>query len=203
VIATIPDVTEFPYFTTIPFDGLTLDEENATTLNSIYNPIDIYFQVGKNAFVIEDPTAGSFGVRKMVLGEKILLSVPLDSVKCFKMGSVFPFRNEFILTNDEQVAIRSKIASYNIIIQNTANTYNLALVDGFNFFKNFQTGTSYNGINMTSNFVSGGAFSLDGTSLTPRGNALFANQFIKAINAKYNSKIWELDATKYRGVKFP
>ena len=102
-ISNIPDVTDFPYFTTIPFDGLNLDADNAFTLNEIYNPIGIYFQVGKNAFVIEDPIAGAFGVRQMVEGELILLSVPLDSLKCNKMGSVFPFRNEFVLTNPELV----------------------------------------------------------------------------------------------------
>lgn len=203
VITTIPDVTEFPYFTTIPYDGLVLDEANAASLNSIYNPIGISFHAGKNGFVIQDPTAGAFGVRQMVAGEKILLSVPLDSVRCNKMGSVFPFRNEFVLTIDEQIEIRSKITAYNSVIQNTASTYNLALVDGYNFFKGFETGITYNGIAMTAKFVSGGAFSLDGTTLSPRGNALYANQFIKAINTKYNSKIWELDATKYRGVKFP
>lgn len=202
-ISTIPDVTEFPYFTTIPFDGLDLDEESAQSLNDIYNPIGISFHVGKNAFVIEDPDAGAFGVRQMVEGEMILLSVPLDSVKCFKMGSVFPFRNEFILTANELSDLRSTIISYNIVIQNFASEYNLALVDSYSFFKNLKTGIVYNGISMNAKFVSGGAFSLDGATLNPRGNALLANKFLNAINLKYNSKIPALDVTKFRGVIFP
>ena len=203
VISNIPDVTEFPYFNTIPYNGLVLDAANAQTLNDIYNPIGISFMVGANAFVIEDPTAGVFGVRKMVEGEKILLSVPLDSVKCNKMGSVFPFRDEFVLEQSEINEIRNTISSYNGVISASASSFNLAFVDAYSFYKTLNAGTVYNGVSMSATFVSGGAYSLDGRTLTPRGNAFFANKFIQAINSKYNSKIWELNATGYRGVIFP
>lgn len=202
-IATIPDITDFPFFSTIPYDGLNLDADKAQTLNDIYNPIGIYFQVGKNAFVIEDPSAGAFGVRQMVAGELILLSVPLDSVKCYKMGSVFPFRDEFVLKQNEISEIRTAVDGYNQKIVSLANTYDLALVDAFSFFKNVKTGIVYNGISLTAKFVSGGTFSLDGITLNPRGNALLANEFIKAINVKYKSNVPTVDATKFRGVIFP
>ena len=202
-LSNIPDVTDFPYFTTIPFDGLNLDADNAFTLNEIYNPIGIYFQVGKNAFVIEDPTAGAFGVRQMVEGELILLSVPLDSLKCNKMGSVFPFRNEFVLTNPELVDIRNTINGFNTVLASAAANYNLAFVDSYSFFKQLKTGIVYNGISLSAKFVSGGAYSLDGITLNPRGNALLANEFIGVINQKYKATIPKVDATKYRGVIFP
>ncbi len=203
VISNIPDVTTAPFFTTIPFDGLTLDAEKAQTLNDIYNPIGIFFQVGKNAFMIEDPAAGAFGVRQMVEGELILLSVPLDSLKCNKMGSVFPFRNEFILTNAELTEIRNTITEYNAALVNLGINYNLALVDSYTFFNQLKTGIVYNGIAINAKFVSGGAYSLDGLTLNPRGNALLANEFITSINQKYKSTIPKIDATKYRGVIFP
>ena len=203
VISNIPDVTDFPYFTTIPFDGLNLDADNALTLNEIYNPIGIYFQVGKNAFVINDPAAGAFGVRQMVEGELILLSVPLDSLKCNKMGSVFPFRNEFILTNPELSEIRNTINGFNTVLSSAATNYNLAYVDSYSFFKQLKTGIVYNGISITAKFVSGGAYSLDGVTLNPIGNALLANEFITSINQKYKATIPKVDATKYRGVIFP
>jgi hypothetical protein len=38
---------------------------------------------------------------------------------------------------------------------------------------------------------------------TPRGYAILANEMIKAINAKYGASVPGVDATKYRGVKFP
>jgi hypothetical protein len=172
-------------------------------LNDIYNPIGIFFQVGKNAFMIEDPTAGAFGVRQMVEGELILLSVPLDSLKCNKMGSVFPFRNEFVLTNAELTDIRNTINGFNNVISNAAANYNLAFVDSYSFYNQLKTGIVYNGISINAKFVSGGAYSLDGLSLNPRGTALLANEFITAINQKYQSTIPKVDATKFRGVIFP
>ena len=42
---------------------------------------------------------------------------------------------------------------------------------------------------MTSDFVKGGAFSLDGIHLTARANAYVANQFLAAINATYGSTL--------------
>jgi hypothetical protein len=203
VVGTIPDVTEMPYFTTIPYDGLDLDEESAQTLNEVYNPIGIYFNVGKNPFVIEDPSAGVFGVRLMEEGELILLSVPLDSVKCYKMGSVFPFRNEFVLTNSEINTIRTAVSNYNSVLLTKANQKGLAVVDVNNFYHKFKAGIVYNGVAMNSKFVSGGAYSLDGIHLNPRATALLTNEFIKAINNRYNSSIPYANASKYRGVIFP
>lgn len=203
VVGTIPDVTEMPYFTTIPYNGLDLDEESAETLNQVYNPIGIYFTVGKNPFVIEDPSAGAFGVRLMEEGELILLSVPLDSVKCYKMGSVFPFRNEFVLTNTEIISIRSAIDNYNSILVAKAQAKGLAVADVNGFYKKFKNGIVYNGVSMNAKFVSGGAYSLDGVHLNPKANALLANEFIKAINTRYNATIPYADASKYRGIIFP
>jgi hypothetical protein len=203
VVGTIPDVTEMPYFTTIPYNGLDLDEESATTLNEIYNPIGINFNVGKNPFVIEDPSAGVFGVRLMEEGELILLNVPLDSVKCYKMGSVFPFRNEFILTNQEIGEIRNRTTQYNAVLVSEAQSRGLAVADVESFYSKITDGFVYNGITMSARFVSGGAYSLDGIHLNPRGNALLANEFIKAVNETYNAKIPFADATKYRGIIFP
>ena len=203
IVSTLPDVTKMPYFNTIPYDGLNLDEANAASLNAIYNPIGLSFVVGKNAFVIQDPSAGTFGVRQMVPGEKIVLSVPLDSVKCNKMGSVFPFRDEFVLTLDEVNSIKNNTELYNNYITAKAAEKNIALVETDDFYASLTSGIVFNGIGLNPNFVSGGAYSLDGINLNPRGNALLANEFIKAINAKYKSNIPTVDATLFRGVIFP
>jgi hypothetical protein len=203
VVSSIPDVTELPYFTTIPYNGLNLTAEKVESLNSIYNPIGISFHEGANPFVIEDPSAGAFGVRLMEPGELILLSVPLDSVKCNQMGSVFPFRDEFILTNTELDNIRTKIDSYNSVLLNAANERNLAFVDTYALVEKLSSGMIYNGISLNLKFVSGGVVSLDGLTFNPKGNALLTNEFIKAINLKYTSTLPLIDVTKYRSTIFP
>lgn len=203
VVANIPDVTTLPFFTTIPYNGLNLTPEKVASLNQIYNPIGISFQVGANPFIIEDPTAGVFGVRKMVPGELLLLSVPLDSVKCFQMGSVFPLRNEFVLTLSELEEIRSTTQQYNAILEIQAAENNLALTDLEAFYQKLATGIVYNGIGLSLKFVSGGTVSLDGLTLNPKGNALLTNEFIKSVNNKYNASIPLVDVTNFRSTYFP
>jgi len=202
-IATIPDVTMMPYFTTIPWNGLSLDNSNVGTLNSIYNPLGFYFQLGANPFMMVDSTANMFAVRQIQSAELLLLSLPLDSVKCNQMGVLFPIRDEFVLDAGELNVLRGKIQAYNNFIRQIAQTYNLALVNTDQFVSNLADGFTYNGVSMSAKFVSGGAYSLDGIYLNPRGNALFANAFIKAINQKYHSTIPEVNANKFDGVRFP
>jgi hypothetical protein len=203
IVSNIPDVTDLPYFTTIPYNGLNLTEEKAASLNQIYNPIGIYFQVGANPFMIEDPSTGIFGVRQMEKGELVLLSVPLDSVKCNSMGSLFPFRNEFVLTLTEIAEIQSKTQAYNNVLENLSIQRNLAFVDSYSFLKKLKSGHVYNGISLSLKFVSGGVVSLDGLTFNPKGNALLTNEFIKTINIKYASTIPLVDVTSYRSTIFP
>ena len=203
VIATIPNISDWPFFNTIPYNGLTLDAEKAASLNQIYNPIGISFVVGANPFMVLDPNAGMFGVRPAVPGEKILLTAPLDSVKCNQMGSIFPFRNEFVLTTDEVATIQLRIEAFNAVIRQKATTYGFALVETGDFYEKLTTGFTYNGASLSAKFVSGGAFSLDGIHLNPRGNALLSNEFIKAVNKKFTAKIPLINALNYNAILFP
>jgi hypothetical protein len=64
------------------------------------------------------------------------------------------------------------------------------------------TGITVNGYTMKEDYVSGGAFSLDGFHPSPRGYALIANKFIEAINAKYESTVKTVNVGTYR-ILFP
>jgi hypothetical protein len=203
VVGTIPDITQIPYFTTIPYNGLNLDADKAASLNQIYGPLGFSFIVGSNPFMIEDPTAGAFGVRPMVEGEMILLSVPLDSMKCHQYGSVYPLRDEFVLTLAELQEIRNQILAYNQVIRQYANFHGFAIADTADFYAKLNDGFVYNGVTMSAKFVSGGAYSLDGIHLNPRGNALLANVFINAINKTYKSSIPFANALFYSSTYFP
>jgi hypothetical protein len=203
VVGTIPDITQMPYFTTIPYNGLNLDDEKAASLNQIYGPLGFSFTIGSNPFMIEDPAAGAFGVRPMVEGELILLSVPLDSMKCHQYGSVYPLRDEFVLTLAELQEIRNQILAYNQVIRQYANFHGFAIAETADFYAKLNDGFVYNGVAMSSKFVSGGAYSLDGIHLNPRGNALLANVFINAINKTYKSSIPFANALFYSSIYFP
>lgn len=205
VVGNVPDITALPYFTTVPYNGLTLTQALADQLNGLYGPLNIgiSFHAGNNAFVIKDPSANSLGMRQIRSDEYILLDVPLDSVKCYFMGSTVPIPNQYVLTETEVASIKTATSAYNVKLKSAAQAKGLAFVDVSAFLSATKTGVVYNGIDLNAQFVKGGSFSLDGVHLTPIGNAMLANEFIKAINATYGSSIPQVDASKYRGVIFP
>lgn len=202
VIMNIPDLNSMPYFTTVPYNGLMLDQANADALTAAYAGLGISFQAGPNGFIIEDAAAPG-GLRKINAGEMVLLTVPQDSLKCAGWGSMKPIPNQFVLTSTEIAQISTAIAEYNTVLKTLADDNGLAFVDMNAFMNSMKSGIIYNGVGLSMQFVSGGIFSLDGINLTPRGNALLANEIIKSINKKYSSKIPQLDATRYSGVVFP
>lgn len=202
-VANIPDITSLPYFTTAPYNGLALSSaDQVAALNNAYKPFGITFQLGANPFIIEDANAP--GKRRQIQSnEYVLLSIPQDSLKCKQWGSVKPIPNQYVLTNTEINAIKSAVTAYNSKLQSVAASKGLAFVDVNAFLASVEKGITYNGIELSTKFVSGGAFSLDGVHLTPLGNAMLANEFIKSINRTYGATLPLVDASKYSGVKFP
>jgi lysophospholipase L1-like esterase len=89
------------------------------------------------------------------------------------------------------------------VINKHAQDRNVPFVDMKSFFATLETGIHYNGIDYNTEFVSGGAFSLDGIHLNPRGNALLANHILQTVNTFYKATIPLTDVNKYPGVKFP
>ena len=205
VITNIPSIKTMAYFNTIPWDALKLTKLKADSLTDLYatNFDSTVFYEGNNGFIIEDLSVPFLEFRQAVKGEMILLNIPLDSVKCYKWGSLIPLPNRYVLTLPEINTIENTIDSYNIILKNLAASKGLAFVDVNSFFAKVKTGYFYNGVSVNANFVSGGFYSLDGLNLTARGNALLANECIKAINATYSASIPEVDAMKYPAVIFP
>ena len=205
VVTNIPSIKTMAYFNTIAWNALNLDAANAQSLTNAYANLDsTKFHEGVNPFIIEDVNVPFLGFRQAVEGEFILLNVPLENVKCGpKWGSVNPIPDQYCLTLSEIDVIENAITSYNNILRNIASSKGLAFVDVNAFFSKVKSGFIYNGVTVNAAFVSGGAYSLDGLNLTARGNALLANEFIKAINSAYSATIPEVNAMKYPAVIFP
>jgi hypothetical protein len=214
VLATVPDVVSAPYFNTInaklPYNGLILTQEQADGLNTLYTRFghpEIHFVAGADPWVITD-NLGNW--KQMGPNDLFLLNLPTDSVKCRGMGMAnpvtqlpYPIPGKFVLEESEQVNLEAAVTGYNAVITTLASTYGLALADMNAYMKDFVSGLVFDGIKMTTTFVTGGTFSTDGLHLNPRGNAVVANYFIQAINEKYGSTIPQVDETAYHGLIFP
>jgi len=202
VIGNIPDLIDLPFFTTIPYNGLTLTQSLADQLNPLYAPLGMSFIAGDNPFVVADADS-TLGFRKIQPDEFLVLTTPLDSIKCYNWGSLKPIPERFCLKKSEIDAIQTTITNYNIKLRAVAQAKGLAFADVNAFYKKIKSGIVYNGVAINAEFVKGGVFSLDGIQLNPIGNAMLANEFIKAINQTYSSTIQQVDVTKFRGVVFP
>ncbi|MBX7094201.1 MAG: hypothetical protein K1X56_05730 [Flavobacteriales bacterium] len=206
VLATIPDFRTMPFYTTIPWNGADLDQENADSLTSIYASAGmnhIQFHEGKNGFIIQDPNAGG-GYRQLLNGEYILLTVPLDSMKCSYYGIMInPIHDRYALDSAEIAQIDATRDAYNTAIRNKAQQYDLALADLDEYYTKLNSGITWNGVLYNSVFVSGNFFSLDGFHPTQKGSNLIANQFILAINAHYGSSFPTIYCNDCNSIKFP
>jgi hypothetical protein len=217
VMANIPDVTSIPYFTTIPYNGLVLTRQSLVdSVNMAMSLFQLPFRyvLGANPFLVKDPSSPHpyFKVRQMQPGELVTLAVPQDSMKCFGMGIIgaithtpYPIPDQYVLLAPELEALKTATNTYNAIIDTLAANRRVGVVDVHTRMQELssQSGIVWDGVRLTSKFVSGGAFSLDGIHLTPRGNAMSANFFIDAINKRFGSKIPYVDITKYKGNIFP
>ncbi|MEJ8589819.1 G-D-S-L family lipolytic protein [Riemerella anatipestifer] len=120
-------------------------------------------------------------------------------------GVTFPLEDQHVLIPSEKQAVLTATAKYNASIKALADTYGLAFVDANAKMVelNSTSGIQFDGVKYTTSFLTGGAFSLDGVHLTGRGYAVIANEFIKAINAKYKSTLPQVSPNSYSGIKFP
>ena len=120
-------------------------------------------------------------------------------------GITFPLEDAHVLIPSEITAINKATTAYNTAISALATQYNIAFVDANAKMVelNAGSGIQWNGVKYNAVFATGGAFSLDGVHLTGRGYGIVANEFIKAINAKYSSTLPLVNPNKYSGVTFP
>jgi len=115
-------------------------------------------------------------------------------------GVTYPMQDQFVLIPTEQQEVTAATAAFNQIIKSVAANKGLAFVDANALLDRVATsGINYDGGTITSEFATGGAFSLDGIHLTPRGYAFIANEIIEAINETYDSTIPKVNIGSYSG----
>lgn len=118
-------------------------------------------------------------------------------------GVSVPLADKWVLSKNEIAELKTATDAYNGIIQAAAATNNLAIVYADELMKKLATtGITANNYTLNATFATGGAFSLDGFHPTPRGYALIANEFLKAINTKYGPNLKGVNLGNYR-ILFP
>ena len=198
VISNLPCISSIPFFNTIHYNHLLLDNASAELLNSKYHSTEIKFQAGHNSFLIEDVTKVN-GIRQIEKGEFILLDILLDENKYNYLKALIPIPKKYYLSKKEIEHVQTNLTAYNTIIKNIALKKNIGLVDTDNLLKTIKTDRVYNENSLSIKYKTGGIFSLDGLHINQLGQALLANEFIKATNHTYCAHIHKVNITKFRG----
>jgi lysophospholipase L1-like esterase len=200
-VATVPDVTSIPYFNTVTVAAILagVQKVNPNVKNIYINALVSGTTYAPRAATNNDLMVLTFPTSK--IGQPV--STPVGPLP-YGLTPYTPIENQYVLDVNEVTLTQQHVISFNSTIKSIAASKGLAVFDAYTFLNNIkQHGLIVDGIDMNSGFITGGIFSLDGVHLTPRGYSIVANEFIKAINAKYGSSIPLADVASYPSVKFP
>jgi hypothetical protein len=201
VVATVPDVTSIPYFNTITVGAILAGVQAANpTVKALYI----------NALV----SGTTYAPRPATASDLIVLTFPTSMIGTpvstpfgplpYGLTPYTPIDNQYVLDANEVALTQDYVKSYNQTIKTVAASKGLAVFDAYAFLDQVKKyGLVENGVFLDSQYIQGGIFSLDGVHLTPRGYSIVANEFIKAINAKYGTTIPLADVSQYHGILFP
>ncbi len=181
VCSTLPNVTSIPFVTTFTVASLKADYN--------YNKVWI--------------TDLNENVREATEEDYILLHASEGISNGRGTSQATPFTNYDVLDRDEATLAKNHTLKLNGIIRKIAGSYGYPIADMYTYMDNLSAGYTFEGIDMDISYIQGGTFSLDGIHPNPRGYAVVANEFIRVINAAYNSNIPKVSVGAYRGILFP
>ena len=203
VIGGIPNALVFPHFTTVgPGVGLKLQ-----TIPGVQGLV--YQTTGAPGIALAVPTdlinktvliTLSASSAANLLGDTSGkyytdngLPVPPGVNTAFPFGLTpeNPFPNNLVLDPTEMAAYLALRDGYNQIISGLAASFGYSVINWDELFNSLAStnGLPVNGINFSATYISGNFFSLDGIHPTSQGYGIIANEFIKAINNKYDAQI--------------
>jgi hypothetical protein len=175
VVATVPEICEFPFFRQYSFEKLKKIYPNAKVTVRLIDGEKIRYV---NADPEKDLLLPTPEVEKMFRGENgfVIGERDIISYKSPRGG------NEYLPT----------VEGYNKTkIQLTAEKWGFAVVDLYSIYKKIIQGNyvTDDGVQVDGSFPEGNFFSSDGIYPTAFGQAVIANEYIKAANQQYKMSI--------------
>ncbi|HLP14915.1 MAG TPA: SGNH/GDSL hydrolase family protein [Bacteroidota bacterium] len=223
LVATIPDVRAIPFFTTIgpkmaagiagakalnpAITGMYYQKHGetgmGTGLTSLNAAGDVMITLTGSPYATKlgMPTGAWYANNK-----KIYPALPpgIDTTKAFGFDPRNPWPDALVLDASEQATAGNALASFNATIKSVAASKSAAVVDMNEFFNGIKAnGITFAGEKFTTEYVSGGLFSLDGVHPSSKGAAIVANEFIRVMNASFGMNVSYADVSKVPGIPAP
>jgi len=221
IVGSVANVDGLPFFTTIgPKVAAALGAKSA----ALGVPIYLRYQKHGNAGVAFDSTRLTEANPPMILltGSPYAsligtasgawyanngypgLPPGIDTTKPFGVHPQNPWPDALVLDVDEQNTTLAAVNGFNNVIMTAAAAHGAYVVDFNTFWNNLrQNGLFTSGQKFTTDYISGGFFSLDGVHPSSRGYAVLANQFIKVMNEKLGMGVPYVDVTTIPGIPAP
>lgn len=193
IVANIPDVTVIPFVTTArPYVVNPLTQEALKDQQGNFIPLLGTFSDGSTGALSSDPNSDRFA-HVTIIGSFLMaqgIGIPAGVLN----GNGTPLPNQALVDKAEATKIRTRIAELNSIINAATTARGIPVVNTHELLDNMHAnGIDAGGIHLTTEFITGGIFSLDAVHLTPVGNGITANAFIRRINEFYGSSIPEVN----------
>lgn len=170
LIGNIPDVTANPLFNTVP--RKIPGPQNPSQL------LDVHYTTNDQQRAIVGPD------------DYILLTAQSELAQGVGIDPENPLPSQYVLDATEAQIAQDAVDAFNTAINRQANDHGYTVVDMHAMMNQLDNGgISFAGETYTSDYISGGVFSLDGVHLMQRGNVLVANTFIATMNRTYEANI--------------
>ncbi len=183
-VATLPSVTSIPFVTTLP-------------------PVVIHPATGEPVLVNGAPVPLLGPDGPLSAGDFVLLTASTllargDGVPAALGGSGRALPDQVVLSASEAAAVTERLDGFNTVIRSAAADAGWAVADMHALFEDVRrNGLLLGGVEFSTDFLTGGLFSLDGVHASPLGYALAANEFLEAINDQYGGSIPGVDLASF------
>jgi len=180
VAANVPDIAAIPFFTTVPPIVVDPTTREPVVVNGQFVPLigmvqGVAGQLPPGTLVTL-PAAG-------LLGQGIGVPTQLG-------GTGQPLPDAVVVDPTELAGILARLATFNAVIDSVCANRGVPVADMFGFFNNVaKNGITLGGETFTTEFLSGGLFSVDGVHPSSLGYWFVAKQFIGVMNAAYGASI--------------
>jgi lysophospholipase L1-like esterase len=173
VLLNVPPVTVVPYLSLVP--NVVVD---TATLEPIPGPDGLPVPlIGPEGPLAPDDRVTFDAIERILDG---------DGIPTTMGGTGQPLPADVILDAGEQAVVRAAIAAFNQAIAETALGHGLAVVDVHGLVSDIdENGLVVGGQTLTTEYLIGGLFSLDGVHPTCKGQGVFANALIETIESRY------------------
>ncbi len=200
LLGNIPDITAFPFFSTLSHFYI---RESTCLSTPLY--IDAHDTNGNP--LIREATDTDY----ILLTARDMIGQPINGIGSWGLSPEYAIDDRFVLDRYEADQVRSLIENYNLAIQQLVKAYreqpgayHVISVDLFSYLRNAAvSGITVDGLDISGEYLSGGLFCLDGKHFTPRGNAFITNLFIESVNKNFQAKVPKVNISDYESVVFP